>query len=176
MHTLLARTRTYSAPISYDITYAPSARAIHDRSTRMPVPEHTLSEPATEPRVSKLVVSCDRLPWKIVVRAGSARSTSPGFYVGRSAGPRSHVTVHDVLCAVHSCLLQPISRAEWDMLERGSKRETKVTRAYEERCIKTRGGWEEGVKRIDWLGQRTRFVGLQLSAEGGDAIAVFKKA
>jgi len=175
MHSLLGRTRTYSTPISYDITFSPSARAIYDRSTHMPVPEHALSEPATEPKVSKLVVSCDKLPWKIVVRAGSARATFPGFYIGKPAGSRSHVTVHDVLCAVHSSLLQPVTRAEWDTLEPGSKRQTKVTRAYEERCIKTSGGWAEGVKRIDWLGGHTRFVGLHISAEGGDAIAVFRK-
>ncbi|KAJ6566198.1 hypothetical protein B0H19DRAFT_940217 [Mycena capillaripes] len=31
-----------------------------------------------------------------------------------------------------------------------------------QRCIKVGGGWEAGVRRIDWLHGRTRLVGIEM--------------
>lgn len=38
----------------------------------------------------------------------------------------------------------------------------KVTKAYEKRCMRMGGGWERGVRRIDWLGSKTRLVGVEV--------------
>lgn len=71
--------------------------------------------------------------------------------------------------ALHLSLHSPITPSEWASLGHGSKKQRKVTRAYEERCVKMGGGWEGGVRRIDWLGGKTRFVGIEIerSSDGG---------
>jgi hypothetical protein len=96
----------------------------------------------------------------------------------RARPPSVAVSVMDVLRALHSALHAPVTRGEYDELQPGSPRERKVVKAYEERCVRLgaggggedgRGGgadlWSQGVKRIDWLKGRTRFVGLRVVGE-----------
>jgi hypothetical protein len=54
----------------------------------------------------------------------------------------------------------------------------KVADAYERRCTRMGGGWEGGVRRIDWLGRKTRLVGIEVerTVEGGSVgRLVFRK-
>lgn len=77
MHPLLAYGRLHRPPISYDITYTPSYRAIVDRSTLTPIPSHTLAQPATEPpTMIQLVLKADKLPWPIVATASGSPASS----------------------------------------------------------------------------------------------------
>lgn len=55
----------------------------------------------------------------------------------------------------------------------------RVTKAYEERCVRMGGGWEGGVRRVDWLGGKTRLVGIEVDkVEGGKGVGklVFGRA
>ncbi|KAF8918357.1 hypothetical protein CPB85DRAFT_1281650 [Mucidula mucida] len=170
MHPLLASSRLHSAPISYDVTYTPSPHSVVDRNTRTPVPSHTLAQPATDPPTfSKLVLRCDRLPWSIVVQSSSSKGGK--FFIGTapSALGTSKVPIsnQDLLCALHNALSVRVSHEEWEALGKGTRAQRKVTRAYETRCQKMGGGWDGGVRRIDWLGERTRLVGIEVDKDAG---------
>lgn len=180
MHPLLAYSRLHHAPIFYDITYTPSSRTVLDRHTHNPVPTHTLSQPATDPpTLNQLVLKSDKFPWPIVAASSMTKSTGARFYLGgssRKAG--TPVTNLDVLYAVHSTLSSRITQEEWEALGHGSRAQRKITRAYEKRCIKMGGGWDGGVRRIDFLGEKTRLVGVEVdksASNGGAGKLVFSK-
>ncbi|KAI0667213.1 hypothetical protein C8Q78DRAFT_982473 [Trametes maxima] len=204
MHPLLAYTRLHRAPIMYDVSFTPSARTVLDRATRSAIPSHTLAEPATDPPTpagARLILSSHKFPWPVIVvashhgtpAAASASSTSsrrPRFTVGApssrrpstsgsDSGHSSSITNLDVLYAVHTTLMVPITPEEWEALGHGSRAQQKVTRAYERRCTRMGGGWEGGVRRIDWLGEKTWLVGVEVdkaAGHGGAGKLVFGKA
>jgi hypothetical protein len=159
----------------YDVTFAPSHLTVYHPSTDVGVSSRLRAESAVEPPTSKLVVTCDKFPWEIVVRPGSSMHSSPG-----AMDPHpSYVTVQDVLWALHTALHHPLTRSEWDSLEPDSsgksKAQSKVSRAYQDRCMLMGGGWHLGAKRVDWLNRRTVFVGFRPSLSGGHLVAVFRK-
>ncbi|KAL0960286.1 hypothetical protein HGRIS_011913 [Hohenbuehelia grisea] len=180
IHPLLAHSRLHSAAISYDITFTPSTRTVLDRGTHAAVPAGTLSQPATQPpTTSRLVLQSDKLPWPVIVSPShvstSAQNpkTAPRFYIaGGTTYPKPKteaakpVTNLDVLYALHTTLYTRITQEEWEQLGHGSRSQRKITRAYEKRCIKMGGGWDEGVRRIDWLHGKTRLVGIELDKSG----------
>ena len=89
------------------------------------------------------------------------------------------ITNLDVLYAIHNTLNVPVTPDEWNQLGHGSRKQQKVTRAYERRCTRMGGGWEGGVRRIDWLGEKTRLIGVEVDKSaggGGMAKLVFGKA
>lgn len=45
-----------------------------------------------------------------------------------------------------------------------------ISHAYEQRCVKLGGGWETGVRRIDWLDGRTRLVGIEMIPNSKDSV------
>ncbi|TCD69539.1 hypothetical protein EIP91_007162 [Steccherinum ochraceum] len=163
MHPILSHTRNHHAPISYDIMYTPSAHSVLDRTTQSAIPSHTLTQPATEPPMatsSSLILRSHKLPWTVVVGSRSSQS--------KSKAPSSHaITNLDVLYAVHMSLLKPVTPAEWDSLGHGSEAQAHVTKAYERRCTRMGGGWENGVKRIDWLGSKMRLMGIEVDKTAG---------
>jgi hypothetical protein len=165
MHPLFAYTHLDHAPISYNITYFPSSRSIIDRNSRAPIPYETLEEPATEPALyNQLTLICDLFPWEIVVLPNASNScTSPSksgqFHFSR----RRTITNLDVLHAIHDTLSERVTDVEWASLGHGSRVQRKISRAYEQRCVRLGGGWDSGVRRIDWLDGRTRLVGIEIS-------------
>ncbi|KAI1788002.1 hypothetical protein LXA43DRAFT_674566 [Ganoderma leucocontextum] len=184
MHPLLAHTRLHRAPITYDVSFTPSARTVIDRATHSAIPSHTLSQPATDPPTpagARLVLRTHKFPWPVIVTAShssSSTSSRPRFTVGP---PSSHghssrpgtadggasISNLDVLYAVHNTLMVPITPEEWEALGHGSKAQQKVTRAYERRCTRMGGGWEGGVRRIDWLGEKTWLIGVEVDKAAG---------
>lgn len=167
MHPLLAHSRLHRAPITYDVTFTPSARTVLDRATHSPIPTHTLSQPATDPPTpasSRLILRSHKFPWPVVVGASGPRFTIGPSKHGRSD---SYISNLDVLYAVHTTLLHPVTPGEWESLGNGSRAQQKVTKAYEKRCTKMGGGWEGGVRRIDWLGSKTRLVGIEVDKANG---------
>ncbi|KIL59118.1 hypothetical protein M378DRAFT_180970 [Amanita muscaria Koide BX008] len=182
MHPLLAYSRLHRPPICFDVTYAPSSCAVLDRSTLNPVPPHTLTQPATEPPTySRLVLRCDKLPWPVVVNSQTESYQAPPangrkFYIGSSSSSSSHsrrnssaaITNLDILFALHSTLSVRVTSTEWEALGKGSRAQRKVTRAYEKRCQKMGGGWEGGVRRLDYLGQKKILVGIELDKTSND--------
>ncbi|KAF8638696.1 hypothetical protein AX17_002018 [Amanita inopinata Kibby_2008] len=174
MHPLLAYSRLHRPPICYDITYAPSSCTVLDRSTLNPVPPHTLTQPATEPLTyTRLVLRSDKLPWPVFVTSPSEGGGKNKFYIG---GGSSHsrqnsavaITNLDILYALHHTLSVRVTQSEWEALGRGSRVQRKATRAYEKRCQKMGGGWEGGVRRLDYLGRKMVLVGIELDKTSND--------
>lgn len=203
---LLAYTRMHRASIMYDVMWAPSPRSVVERSTRSAVPPNILIQPATDPPIPAggyLALQSYKLPWTIVVTASSyhsfssrpslasADSASPGarrlFVVGppllaRSCHPTtrdgSPITILDVLYAVHTTLMVRITPEEWEALGKQGKAQRNVAAAYERRCTRMGGGWEGGMRRIDWLGQKTIMAGVDVEhivAHGGEGKLIFAK-
>lgn len=78
-----------------------------------------------------------------------------------------YITVWDVLKAVHTGLRTPIRQADYDRLGTGSRHQNRVRKAYEDRYKMQRrnpAAYEEekmgGVKRVDFLVEYVRFMGL----------------
>ncbi|OAX38785.1 hypothetical protein K503DRAFT_770134 [Rhizopogon vinicolor AM-OR11-026] len=180
MHPLFAATRLHSAPINYDVTFAPSPRTVLDRATHSPVPVHTLSQPATDPPTpssSRIVLRSHKFPWPVIV--GPNSSSGSGFGSPVKSGRSPNITNLDLLCALHSTLSSRVTPQEWDALGHGSRAQRKVTRAYEKRCTKMGGGWEGGVRRVDWLHGKTRLIGIEVEKYGsgvGSGKLIFGKA
>ncbi|KAN0137852.1 hypothetical protein V8E53_004336 [Lactarius tabidus] len=188
-HPLLSFTRLHHAPISYDIAFTPSARTVVDRKIHAPVPAVTLAQPATEPPIpacSRLVLRSPKLPWTVAVGPiGSPPSFFMSFFIGNSDGQRKAtssvaLTNLDVLYAVHTTLVTRVTPEEWAALGEGSKAQRRVAEAYKQRCTRMGGGWEEGTRRVDWLGSKTHLVGVEIdkSNEAGENVGrlVFGKA
>lgn len=197
MHPLLAYTRLHRAPITYDVSFTPSARTVLDRATHSAIPSHTLAQPSTDPPTpagARLILRSHKFPWPVIVSAShsSSSASSPSrarFTVGPpsnhghsrpgTAEGGSSISNLDVLYAVHNTLMMPITPEEWETLGHGSKEQQKVTRAYERRCTRMGGGWEGGVRRIDWLGEKTWLIGVEVdkaAGHGGAGKLVFGRA
>jgi hypothetical protein len=182
MHPLLSHKGLHHSPVSYDMNYAPSSYSIFDHSTRTPIPTEILSQPATDPPISRLILKSDKLPRPIVVTPPSSTVTNSrsrsgaGFYIASASSPTNYpvITVLDVLYALHSTLWVNVTNEEWNGLGRGSSCQLQVTRAYEERCTKMRGGWDGGVKRIDWLGCRAKLAGIEIDTSAATSGATGK--
>ncbi|KAF5333770.1 hypothetical protein D9758_016576 [Tetrapyrgos nigripes] len=186
MHPLLAASSHSRAPISYDVIYPPSAQTVVDRTTRTAVPSHTLTQPATDPPTKgTLVLRSDKFPWPVVVQPSfeNPRKSAAKFYLGESSSSHhSHsltqglpVTNNDLIRAIHLTLSARVTREEWDALGKGSRAQRKVTRAYEKRT-RLMGDKEGGVRRVDWLGEKTRLIGIEVdktASETGVAKLVF---
>jgi hypothetical protein len=86
------------------------------------------------------------------------------------------ITNLDVLYTVHTTLLSRVTPEEWEALGNGSKAQRKVTRAYERRCS-LMGGWEGGVRRVDWLGGKTHLSGIEVDKTSGTNVGklIFSK-
>jgi len=190
MHPLLATSKLNRAPISYDVSHLPSPHTVVDRVTRSAVPAHTLGQPATDPpTLTRLVLRSHKFPWPIVVNAGCSNSykkkTVPKFYLGEtspttptSASGSIPVSCSDVLHAVHGTLAQAATPEEWDALGRGSHAQRKISRAYDRRCRSLGGGWDGGIRRVDWLGEKTRLIGVEVDKDSGSNVGnlVFGRA
>ncbi|KAJ7598592.1 hypothetical protein C8J56DRAFT_169515 [Mycena floridula] len=160
MHPLLAYSREHPAPIAYNVAYPPSPDTLLDRSTRSSLPAHMLLQPATDPfTYSKLVLKSDKLPWTIIVTNQSVLHSKK-----MAAVP---VTNFDVFQATYHTLSARITQEEWARLGHGSRAQRKATRAYEKRCLKTGGGWDDGVRRVDFLGEKSLLIGVQVDKESG---------
>ncbi|KAJ6601725.1 hypothetical protein DFH09DRAFT_1125775 [Mycena vulgaris] len=165
MHPLFEYTHLDHAPISCDILYPPSSRSILDRSTRATIPYEMLDEPATEPALcTQLVLKSELFPWEIVVRPNASNACTSPTKSGRyPLARRRPITNLDVLFALYDALEERVTEDEWAALGSRSRTQRKISRAYEQRCIKLSGGWETGVRRIDWLDGRTRLVGVEMA-------------
>ncbi|CAK5270436.1 unnamed protein product [Mycena citricolor] len=163
-HTLFAYTHLDHAPLSYDIAFPPSKQTILRRGARDPIPIEVLDEPATEPPMyTELVLHCAHFPWDIVVHPHTAIEAPASRRCGPRMPPRRRktpITNLDVVCAVHDALSGRASGDEWGRLS--TKVQRRISRSYEARCVQTGGGWDAGVRKIDWLEGRTRLVGIEM--------------
>ncbi|KAH8824409.1 hypothetical protein DL96DRAFT_1467963, partial [Flagelloscypha sp. PMI_526] len=171
MHRVLACT------ICYDVTYPPTLLTVVDRNTRTSVPSHILQQPATDPvTLLTLVLTSDKLPWLVFARSRRCNISSPkpsGISFFKKRPPpniilsSTPVTVSDVLRSLHEMLYTPVTQEEWEALE--SRKQKKFWKTYKARCERTGDGGMGGVRRIDYLGEETILVGIEVDGltEGG---------
>ncbi|KAF5379573.1 hypothetical protein D9757_009267 [Collybiopsis confluens] len=151
IHYLLAFSPYHLPPLTYDLCIHPSIVSSY-------ISAETLSEPATDPPVSSLTITCPRLSWE--------------FPITPMTGSR-HISVLDVIHALYRGLRTAVHPLEYEALP-SSKAVDRVNKAYHSRCnsitdIKARQEEQsKGVKRVDFLMSRNRFLGL--SRKSGDSI------
>ncbi|KAJ8515482.1 hypothetical protein ONZ45_g7085 [Pleurotus djamor] len=135
-----------------------------------PISWEDLRQPATHPPITKLTITCDRIPqWPILLEF------NPHFGMGRHgehlpphAAPP--ISIYDILMGVYQTLNQRVSHIDWAKLSMSE--EKAISRAYAHRC--RRGGTTEmieranGVKRVDFLLDKVFFKGLVRDGEGWD--------
>ena len=129
-----------------------------------PISVQTLTEPATHPPTTRLVITSERIPqWPVLLDYHAAT-----LRTSHSASALPPITLGDVLYAIHQTLQSQITHREWAELD--DNEETTVAKAYMRR-YKLVPGHEsrlaaEGVKRVDYLVKRVMFAGL--SRKSGD--------
>ncbi|ESK94363.1 hypothetical protein Moror_8173 [Moniliophthora roreri MCA 2997] len=134
--------------LNYDVSLPVSTVTTRHSSLSTTV----FNEPALDPPVASLKLITTLIPWSIHVNA------SNGYFV----------TVADVLNAIYRSLRTNITPREYSMLPSRSDTQ-QVNEAYEYRYRRVRdyrASVEEkqgGVKRVDFLRRRTRFMGLSPS-------------
>ncbi|EUC60683.1 hypothetical protein RSOL_359640 [Rhizoctonia solani AG-3 Rhs1AP] len=74
------------------------------------------------------------------------------------------VTVGNVLEIIYATLQEPICEAEWWIVS--SKERARVGRIFERECARGSGttgrrSQTDGVRRVDWVGDETTFLGLE---------------
>lgn len=151
LHTLLQF--THAPAINFDLTQPPSTITTHHRG----ISQRVLSEPATNPPLPTMTIVSPHLPWVITVRASHG----------------SFVTVYDVFDVVYHTLRTNITPNEYHSLP-SQKDMRRVNSAYEQRYRRIRSSREyqdeksRGVRRVDFLMDRTRFMGLSSTSRGAD--------
>ncbi|KAG7094548.1 hypothetical protein E1B28_005376 [Marasmius oreades] len=144
-HSLLAYSGSHHPALNFDVTLPVSALTARYR----PLPSPLLSEPALSPVVPSLVLTTHLLPWAITIHA------SNGYFV----------TVRDVLDAIYRTLRKNVTHNEYNSISSHQDR-LRVNEAYERRYSRirdyhaSREEKQSGVKRVDFLHKRTRFMGI----------------
>ncbi|KAG6332794.1 hypothetical protein ID866_6296 [Astraeus odoratus] len=126
----------------------------------VPVSQEELLQPATYPPIPRMLITHDDIPqWPIAVELHHQ-----GYGV-----PPAPISVGDVLFIVHATLRRQISPYDWARLSLSEQ--TAVARAYTRRYTSAPSTAEveadQGVRRVDFLGNRHVFRGL-IRAYGGD--------
>lgn len=151
-HSLLAYSGSHHPPLNFDVTLPISALTARYR----PLPTPLLSEPAISPAVPSLVIATHLLPWSITIYS------SNGYYV----------TVRDVLEGIYRALRKNVTHNEYHSIP-SHKEQLRVNEAYERRYSRIRDHYasreekQGGVKRVDFLRGRTRFMGIAPSSRAG---------
>lgn len=144
---------SHKLAITFDMSEPPS----HVSSRHSPLSLRVLSESAFTTRVCKLTLLSPYLPWKITISALNG----------------SYVTLRDVLEGIYVALRKNITSADYNNLQTtGDQHRTK--QAYENRYRRLRNSHEyedekrQGIKYIDFLMGKTRFMGLSSTHHGPD--------
>ncbi|KAG6853258.1 hypothetical protein C0991_005671 [Blastosporella zonata] len=133
--------------IDYDVTRPPTFLL----KSQLTLPE--FHEAATEPPLPSLYITYETLTTPISVFAGDV----------------GYVTISDVFHAIYHAILLPTTTEEYAQLPRNLVRE--VDTAYYDRCeraadVHAQLKW--GIRRVDLLGGRHRFLGLSATMHGLD--------
>ena len=140
-----------SPMLDYDVSYPPSTI----KPKFSPVPPQVFNEAATHPPVPSMIIRCPHLPWKITIQPTNTK----------------YVTVRDVFDGIYRSLRLAALEAEFQCLPSVEARQG-VTNAYVGRYKRIDDSEarqlekSKGLKRVDFLGERTRFAGLSSTSEG----------
>jgi hypothetical protein len=136
--------------ISFDLHVHPST--IATLPDHRPLSLYTLSEPATQPPLPLITVVSPHFPWSITVTPPLPNKA------------KKYITVSDVLVTLHRTLNLSVTPDEHNSIPSGAV--SRVNAEYERRLknITSRREREaerrKGIKRIDFLIGRYRFLGL----------------
>ncbi|KAG8912696.1 hypothetical protein FRC01_004945 [Tulasnella sp. 417] len=125
-------------------------------AARNPHTKALTSEPAVDPRVPKLRLVSPFLPWPIDVLPSHAKSPSKS----PKKKDEAFVTVGDVLTAIHRTLQFGITEGEYFIGSEADRE--RINNAYKTAMKRKERSKEEGVKRVDFLGERNICVGFRL--------------
>ncbi|KAJ2922951.1 hypothetical protein H1R20_g14141, partial [Candolleomyces eurysporus] len=159
IHPYLESSSSRNPVIVYDLLDPPSQASRHHFALSSSV----LAEPATKPPTQMLTIQFPHLPesWELRITGSS---------------PMGYVTLGDVLDRIHGDLRQNISQREWERMR--SSEQAKTREAYENRYRRYRSRsmyLQEkagGMKRVDFLLGKTRFLGLSRVSKRGDVWAM----
>jgi len=175
IHYLLAYSPFSTSPLSYNVIHPP--------------PADLLEEPATNPPLAQMVITFPLLPvaWQIMVVPGMAPASFNGIdgifspatvHSALHGSPdqshsRGYITILDVLYGVYASLRTILHPSEYhSLVSTPPFSEDAVTAAFWARLaqIEDPNKKEEqrrrGIRRIDFLGNRTRFLGLAGTLKG----------
>ena len=136
---------------------------LYPRETITPrtnLPSDIWTQAATQPAVGSMDIFYKHLPWRITVY---------------SRLRDSYVTVADVLDGLYHALSKPVTAAEFELLPTADKKHA-VKDTYFRRCNKQStyalqiSEQRSGIKRVDFLGGRSKFEGLTYSKEGWNLV------
>ncbi|KAK7441526.1 hypothetical protein VKT23_016516 [Stygiomarasmius scandens] len=151
LHYLLAYIPFQHPAVYYDLSLHPSTvERYHSTSV--------LSESATDPPMPSLIVTCPHLNWEL-------------FITPSLDSRRSYVSVSDVFHSLYSGLRAAVHPVEYEALP-SQDTVNNVNQAYFSRCRNIGDYYtqleeqKKGVKRVDFLMGRNRFLGL--SSRRGD--------
>jgi hypothetical protein len=128
------------------------------------LPDEETREPATHPPLTLMRIVCELIPnWPIELKY---RQPNPPYSpynpnqlpFQHPQPPPPPISLADILVAVHQSLNRPITNIDWAGLDRHQKRD--ITRAYLKRCGSSEHERAQGVKRVDFLLDKTRMVGI----------------
>lgn len=140
-----------SPMLEYDVSRPPSTI----KPNVATIPPHVLNEPATNPPIPSMLIRCPHLPWAITILPTSTK----------------HVTVRDVFEGIYRSLRLAALQTEFQCLPSAQAKHS-VNTAYilrykriddsEARQLEK----SKGLKRVDFLGDRTLYTGLSSTMEG----------
>ncbi|KAJ2915791.1 hypothetical protein MD484_g4639, partial [Candolleomyces efflorescens] len=159
IHPYLESSSSRHPAIVYDLLDPPSQASRHHHT----LSPSALSDPATSPPTQMLTIQFPNLPgsWELRITGSSSRG---------------YVTLGDVLERIYGDLRQSITQREWESLRRSEQARTRE--AYENRYrryrtqavyLKEKAG---GMKRIDFLLGKTKFLGLSRASKRGEVWAM----
>jgi len=156
IHPLLAY-HPYLSPINYDVSYTPNTATANIQVSPITLDSHRRAEPATNPPIEVFSLISDLLPWCCVIHASTYQ----------------YVTVEDVLLQLFRFLRTPATRDEYKAVPNQDVRD-RIAESYKRRCSRASSAEEfaeeqiKGLKRVDFLLGRTRFMGLSSTKLGSD--------
>lgn len=143
--------------VNYDLSNLPDSITT---PRHHPLTPRVLSEPATSPGLPSLTLVSGSLPWTLTIHPSSPK-------------PDAFVTVADVLFTLYRILRLNVTPAEYGTLPSREARR-RVNASYEHRHQRIGDERErdeekrKGVKRVDFLMGRNRFLGLSCIKRGPD--------
>lgn len=145
--------------ISWDVSYKPSTNPPNSSPSNSTSSLTILEQPATSPPLASITIVCALLPWDVVIRA--------------SGKPDACVTIRDVIMGIYSMLRIGASPNDFAGITESEERksiEDAFRHRYERLSDPRRMAeeFEKGLKRVDFLRERHRFLGLSSTAEGPD--------
>ncbi|KAG6859583.1 hypothetical protein C0991_000472, partial [Blastosporella zonata] len=145
--------------------------------TPVVLPREDLAQPATNPLITRMRITCDELPAEWVVDIDLPLEQQEYFM--RNGYELPPITVLDVLAAVHRVLHKPISHRDFGHLSQSTN--TEVSNAYWRRCKAAARSQQEyereqsnGIKRVDYLRGKTRFMGLLITGKREEGLELMK--